>query len=198
MARGLRVLCGALSGVVLLVAWRAPGDRLTLSPESRLAFDGGSTVRNWSCSAESIDAAIEAEGGGAVAAVLQARKAVETVVLTVPVDRIDCGNGTMNGHMRKALDADAHRTIVFRLTGYDLAAGPSVAGTLRGTLTLKGVTRPIVLRAEFTTAPAGALRVKGSYPLTMTEWQVTPPTLMLGTLKVDPVVTVRFDLQLHP
>jgi len=195
LARGLPAM---LIGLLWLLAWRPIGGHLTLAPASRLSFDGTSTVRNWSCTAGTIDAAIEAEGEGPVGAVLQARKAVEEVVLTFPVERLECGNGTMNGHMRKALNADTHRTITFRLTGYELTAGTPVGGTLRGTLTLNGVTKPITLRAQFSQAPGGALRVAGSYPLTMTDWQVTPPTLMLGTLKVAPVVTVQFDLQLQP
>ena len=194
----LRGLTALTLGVMWLAAWRPVADRLTLAPASRLSFDGTSTVRNWSCTAGAIDAAIEAEGEGPVGAVLQARKAVEEVALTFPVDRLDCGNATMNGHMRKALHADTHRTIVFRLTGYELTAGTPVAGTLHGTLALNGVTKPITVRAQFSPAPGGALRVAGSYPLTMTDWQVTPPTLMLGTLKVGPVVTVQFDMQLQP
>lgn len=198
MRRLLRTSTALAIGALYLMAWRPVGGRLTLKPESRLSVDGTSTVRNWSCTAGTIDAAIEAEGEGPVGAVLQARQAVEEVVLTFPVDRLECGNGTMNGHLRKALHAETHRSIVFRLSGYDLTAGAPVAGTLRGTLTINGVTKPITLRAQFSPAPGGALRVAGSYPLTMTDWQVTPPTLMLGTLKVGPVVTVQFDLQLQP
>lgn len=194
----LRLLGLLTIGVAMLVGWRAPDERLTLRAESRVRFDGTSTVRDWSCTASAIDAAIEAEGSGAVAAVLQARKAVQVVTLTFPVDRLECGNGTMNGHMRKALRAETHRTIVFRLAEYDLAVGTPVAGTLRGTLTINGVARPIVLRAQFAPGPAGSLRVTGSHAVTMTEWQVTPPTLMLGTLKVGPAVNVHFDLQLQP
>ena len=194
----LRGLIALTLGVMWLAAWRPVADRLTLAPASRLSFDGTSTVRNWSCTAGPIEAAIEAEGEAPVSAVLQARKAVDEVVLTFSVDRLDCGNGTMNRHMRKALNADTHRTITFRLTGYELIPGTPVAGTLRGTLALNGVTKPISLRAQFSPAPGGGLRVAGSYALTMTEWQVTPPTLMLGTLTVGPVVTVQFDLQLQP
>lgn len=198
MRRLLRVTPALAIGALFLMAWRPVVGRLALTPESRLSFDGTSTVRQWSCRAGTIDAAIEGAGEAPVDAVLQARKAVEAVVLTFPVDQLDCGNGTMNGHMRKALNAETHRTIVFRLSAYDLTAGAPVSGTLRGTLTINGVTKPITLRAQFSPAPGGALRVAGSYPLTMTDWQVTPPTLMLGTLKVGPVVTVQFDVQLHP
>lgn len=198
MRRMDRVIGVVAIGAAVLLAWRAPGERLMLRPESRVTFDGTSTVRRWSCAAGVIEAAIAAEGEGSVGAVLQARKAVEEVVLTFPVDRLDCGNGTMNGHMRRALNAETHRAITFRLTGYDLAAGTPVTGTLRGALTINGVTKPIALEARFSAATGGALRVAGTYPLMMTDWQVTPPTLMLGTLTVGPVVTVQFDLQLHP
>lgn len=170
---------------------------LTLRPESRITFDGKSTVRDWSCQAATITAAIDADAG-AVAAVLQGKKAVRTVTLTFPVEKLDCANGTMNGHMRKALNADQHKTLVFTLSGYELAGTGTVAGTLNGTLQINGVTKPISMKAQFTEAPNGGLRMVGSYPLTMTEWQVQPPTLMLGTMKVDPVITVKFDVQLQP
>ena len=43
----------------------------------------------------------------------------------------------------------------------------------------------------------GALRVTGKVPITMTEWGIKPPTLMMGTIKVGQVVTVQFDLLLQ-
>lgn len=195
---------GRLRGVMLggsalwiAVAWTPIFAPLTMRPESRITFDGTSTVRDWSCQAATITASIDADPG-AVAAVLQAKKAVKAVTLTFPVEKLDCANGTMNGHMRKALNAERHTTMVFTLTGYELAGASPVTGTLHGTLRLNGVTKPIMLKAQFTEAPTGGLRMVGAYPLTMTQWEVVPPTLMLGTLKVDPVVTVRFDVQLQP
>lgn len=195
---------GRLRGVILgglalwvATAWTPILAPLTMRPESRITFDGTSTVRDWSCQAATITASIDADPG-AVAAVLQAKKAVKAVTLTFPVEKLDCANGTMNGHMRKALNAERHTTMVFTLTGYELAGASPVTGTLHGTLRLNGVTRPIMLKAQFTEAPTGGLRMVGAYPLTMTQWEVVPPTLMLGTLKVDPVVTVRFDVQLQP
>jgi hypothetical protein len=41
------------------------------------------------------------------------------------------------------------------------------------------------------------MRVTGKVPVKMTDWEVKPPTLMMGTIKVGPVVTVNFDLQLQ-
>lgn len=197
MRRQLRGAATALVCIAVAAAWRPLGDPLTIAPESKLWFEGKSTVRDWSCKATKLDAAIEAESG-AVAAVLAGTKAVTTVTLTVPIDKIDCqnNNGTMQGHMKKALNAEKHPAITFALTGYDLTTGAATAGTLQGTLTINGVAKPVSFPVEFTEGAGGALRMQGQYPLTMTEWNVQPPKLMLGTLKVNPLITVHIDLLL--
>jgi polyisoprenoid-binding protein YceI len=194
MRRGIGTT-GALLLILVTVGARPLGEQLALGAGSRVWFDGKSTVRSFSCKATAIEGSIDVSGPAAVAGVLKAEKTVSGASLTFPVAKLDCENGTMNGHMVKALNGATHAAITFALTDYELAAGSAVTGTLRGTLTLNGVTKPISFPAEFAAA-GDALRVTGSYALTMTEWQVTPPRLMMGAMKVDPVVTVRFDLQL--
>lgn len=187
----------AALGALGLVAAAGPAvDALRLKPESRLWFEGTSTVRRWDCKATDIQAAIDAEAG-APAAVLDGRKAVRTVILTLPVAALDCENRTMNDHMRAALNAEEHQQIRFTLSGYTLAKAAATTGTLEGSLMLNGQTRPIVAPVQFADA-AGALRVTGRYPLAMTEWGIRPPRLMMGTLKVGDTVTVNFDLLLQP
>ena len=44
----------------------------------------------------------------------------------------------------------------------------------------------------------GQLRVRGSKRITMTEWGVRPPSLMLGAMRVAPAATVGFDVVLKP
>ena len=177
---------------------RSTADQLKLAGESKLWFDGKSTVRDWSCKATAIEAAIDASGATAVADVLKGQKAVTTATLTFPTEKLDCANGTMNGHMLKALNATKHPNITFALSSYELTAATPTKGTLQGTLTINGVAKAITLPAEFAAGTAGALRVTGSYALKMTEWQVAPPKLMLGTLKVNEMITVNYDLQLQP
>lgn len=185
----------AAAAITLLAAWRPVVEPLTLKAGSRLWFDGTSTVRSWSCKAPVIDAAIDA-AAGAPTAVLAGQKAVNTVALTFPVDKLDCENKTMNGHMWKALNAETHKTIRFTLTGYELAKASAVTGTLQGTLLINGQTKPITVNAQFAQGDGG-LRVTGKYDLKMTDWGVEPPKLMMGTLKVGEVVSVNFDLVLH-
>ena len=76
--------------------------------------------------------ALRREGG-----VLGGEQAVRRVAVRVPAEKLDCGNGTMNEHMLKALRAKEFKTIAFRVAAYEVAKGADgVKGTLTGTLTL--------------------------------------------------------------
>ena len=186
--------------VTLLPALAAAPRRdaaLDLQPESRLWIAGTSTVRAFQCQAGAFDAKIESASGDAVAAVLAGEKAVSRVEVTVPSEKLDCRNGTMNEHMRKALKAKEFPTVVFRATSYDLArTSESVGVTLNGTLTLGGVEKPITVNAQAKPGADGALIVSGTREIRMKEFGLKPPTLMLGTMKVDEKITVGFEVVL--
>jgi len=169
---------------------------LDLQPTSRLWISGTSTVRSFECAAATFDANVESVPGAATA-VLAGEKAVTAVEIRVNTERLDCKNGTMNEHMLKALKAKTNPTIVFKLASYDLAKQAEVVRvTLNGTLAMGGVEKPISLTANATEGTSGTLHVVGTHELRMTEWGLKPPTLMLGTMKVDERIKVGFDLLL--
>ena len=186
--------------VTLLPALAAATRReapLDLQPESRLWVAGTSTVRAFQCQAPAFDAKVESSGADAVAAVLAGEKAVSTIEVTVPAEKLDCRNGTMNEHMRKALKAKEFPTVVFRAASYDLArTSDSVAVTLNGSLTLGGAEKPITVKAFAKARDNGTLVVAGTHEVRMKEFGLKPPTLMLGTMKVDEKVTVGFEVVL--
>jgi polyisoprenoid-binding protein YceI len=172
-------------------------DSLDLQPESRLWVAGTSTVRSFQCQAGSFDATVASSGTEAVAAVLAGEKAVTNVEVTVAAEKLDCRNATMNEHMRKALKSKEFPTIAFRASAYELArVADSVAVTLTGHLTLGGVEKPVTIKALAKPGPNGTLLVSGTREVRMTEFGLKPPTLMLGTMKVDERVTVGFEIVL--
>ena len=179
------------------IAWTYASEPLALQPKSRLWINGTSTVRAFECSATAFQTRVESNTADAVSAVLAGTKAVQTAELTVPAASLDCKNGTMNEHMRKALKAKENPTITFRISSYDLAkVGNGVNGTAKGELTLGGVTKTIAVTAHATPEPGVVLRLTGSQDIKMTDYGLKPPTLMLGTLKVNELVKVSFDLLL--
>jgi polyisoprenoid-binding protein YceI len=159
---------------------------LSLAKESRLWFDGTSTVKSFSCSATKLHADVTAEPQGDPASM------VKTATLNVPVAGLDCRNGTMNGHMQKALKVQANPLIIWRMTSYKVEGNAVV---IDGFLTIAGQENPIQLRGTGS-ADNGVLRVKGSKQLRMTEYGVKPPKLMLGAMKVADQVTVGYDIML--
>ena len=187
----------ALLGTVMLTASSAVAP-ITFQPESKLWVDGTSTVRSYTCRAGTLDGSVTAAGGDATLAIAELQKAVRTVDVSVPVQSLDCGNGTMNAHLRNALKMQANPTIEFRLSQYDVVPGGATEGTvkLKGNLTIAGQERPVTIEANVASDAGGALRVKGSKEILMSEFGVRPPTLMMGTLKVRDRVVVNFDVVL--
>lgn len=170
---------------------------LALQPQSRLWVDGTSNVRSWSCAAATLDAAVETTAPGAVDAVMRGTKVVKSATLTVASAKLDCRSGKTNEHMRKALKSEEHRAITFRMVTYDLSpAGDGAQGSATGELTLGGTTKPITVKGLVTQEPGGVLHITGTHALRMTEYGLTPPSLMMGTMKVKDAVRVHFDLLL--
>jgi polyisoprenoid-binding protein YceI len=182
--------------VVTTAAWTRYEEQLALQPQSKLWVEGNSTIRSFSCQASEVQATVTASGESAVTRLMTGDKAVQTVSVIVPSEKLDCGNGTMNEHMRKAIKASDNPTIAFKVTGYDLAKEANgVSGTLTGTLSLGGQTKTISVPATGVMSE-GTLRVTGAYELAMSDYNLTPPSLMFGRIKVRDKVTVKFDLLL--
>jgi hypothetical protein len=181
-----------LSGSTALPAFQ-------LAPQSRLWIEGTSTIRDFTCRAGTLTGTVEAGPGIPSLAISDLEAAVRKVDLVIPVAALDCNNGTMNTHMRKALKATQNPTIEYRLSTYDVVPGEGNEARLRlnGTLALAGQEKPITMDATAIYA-GGTLRVQGAWPIVMTEWGMTPPSLMMGTMKVRDRVMVNFDVVLKP
>jgi hypothetical protein len=83
------------------------------------------------------------------------------------------------------------RPIEFRSTAVERAEGRL---TVRGELELAGTKR----RASFELSAAGDGRVRGTLPVTQSEWGIKPYRGMMGALKVRDTVEVVLDVPLPP
>lgn len=180
------------------IAWTADRAGLALQPESKLWVEGTSSVRSYTCRAK-VDGSVATQAGSTSLAIADLESTVKNAEVSVAVAALECGNGTMNGHLRKALKADASPRITYRIGSYDVTAAGAAEGKvkLNGTLSIAGSEKPVSIEAT-AISEAGKLRVKGSKQLKMTDFGVRPPTLMMGTMKVHDPVTVHFDVLLKP
>jgi polyisoprenoid-binding protein YceI len=199
MRNSTRYSIGALLLVVpALLAWRAAVTPMRMDSASRIWVKGTSTVRGFECQAGEFDAQVASVGSDAVAAVLAGEQGVGGVEVSIAAEKLDCRNGTMNGHMLKAIKATQHPTITFKLTTYELEKiEESVKIAMRGTLTLGGVEKDITVDATAKPGPDNTLQVVGAHDLSMKDYGLKPPSLMLGTMKVHDKLSVNFDLILR-
>jgi len=163
---------------------------LSVQPQSKVWVEGTSTVRAYRCESTSITGSAQA-----TSAQLAELATVPRAEISIPVASLDCRNGTMNGHMRKALKAEQNPTIRLRATGVQVS--PAGAAKISGDLTIAGQTRPVTIDGT-ASSEDGKVRVRGSKRLVMTDFGVQPPTLMMGTMKVAAPVTIGFDVVLKP
>jgi polyisoprenoid-binding protein YceI len=128
---------------------------------------------------------------------LLARGTLQALELQIPVDSFTSDKDGLKKQMLKALRADKHPLIIFKLTTYDLESSPNGGVIVKpaGTLTVAGVEQPVDLVLDVREA-GGVLQVHGSRDLLMTDFGIKPPTMFMGMLKTNNKVTVKFDLQL--
>ena len=193
--------------VMLAVAWMPvaahaqEGElKLSATPASRISVAGTSTVRDWKCDATQIEATVTGARIAMTAPAKEVSAAAKNAVLKVPVAKLECHNGTMNEHMRKALKANEHATIEYRITNWELAPRSDDEGSLKtsGTLVMAGAEKPLSVELTAKRVADKSWHMTGSKTLKMTEWGIKPPSLMLGTMKVRDPVTIEFELILEP
>ena len=187
----------AVSVVALATgAWTMVAGRMTLTADSKVWVAGTSSVRSYTCKAVEVDGSVMTSAP--IVKLEDAGSVVEAVTLTVEVDKMDCANGTMNAHMKKALKVQDHPTIEFQAKSVQTAADPdgSVLLTLVGDLKMAGQTQPLAVEGTMVRGEDGALRYRGQVGFDMTKWGVKPPSLMFGTMKVHAPVVVGFDVAL--
>lgn len=190
---GVMTLCGLL-GTSALAQETA---KLPVSPESRLWVEGTSTLHDWTCRTQTIDAIIELDAKAAARLETAPPTALRRVHVKVPVRSLKCGHGAMDNNLYKALNADAAPEISYIMASFEPvpgeAAGDFGLKTI-GTLTIAGTERRITMEVTATRLADGSVKTTGVVPIRMTDFGIKPPTAMFGRIKTGDDVKVRFEL----
>jgi polyisoprenoid-binding protein YceI len=182
----------SVAATLALAAHPAAAQRtVTFSPASKIVIEGKSNVHAWTCATSTFESTATApelpttESGSKLTA----------LTLSIPVSSLDCGHGDMNKNLRKAMHADQHPTISYRMTSYDATKkGDSYDVTMEGMVTINGVEKPVHVHASVTPNSSGGAEVVGSAPIRTTDFGVQQVKVMLGTLRTSPDVTITFRL----
>jgi polyisoprenoid-binding protein YceI len=129
-------------------------------------------------------------------AVVNAGKELQSLIIEIPVRSIKSGEKLMDTKTYETFDVDKNPNITFKLTDVNSlhVDGNQVNVTLSGNLTMAGVTRKISLKSNGNSSKPGVYEFVGSVALKMTDFKMSPPTAMMGLMKVGDSITLKFDV----
>lgn len=163
-----------------------------------LSLDGKSTLHPYSATTRVIEvhSALAPEVGvdGKWASILQPGS-VRTFEVSIPVASLKAEKEGLEKNMRKSLKSEQFPAIQFRMASYVIgtAAGEVTPIDVTGVLTVAGVERTVTLNLKARPSREG-LAVDGQRDLLMTDFGIKPPKFLMGTLKTDNRVNIRFSL----
>jgi polyisoprenoid-binding protein YceI len=194
--RAQRVATGTLALLLAATAMVAVSRAQNAAPplaldSARVTLAGTSNIHDYSATTTTVEltSAHLAQPAAAWDEIL-VPGAVDVLEVTVPAASLLSDKDGLNKNMHKALAADKHPAIVFRMAKLEAGANGGLKAV--GTMQVAGKTRDIAFDLT-TERQASALKVTGKTDLLMTDYGITPPKAMLGMLKTHPKVTVTFD-----
>lgn len=194
--------------IFLFGSWMAPPETPQPAPpinavtyqfaeDSEMTIYGSSNVRDWTMDVLEIDGEISvqpASGDGL--------PTVERVFVEVPVDSILSGRDSQNEKAHKALQKKAQPSIYFRSETVNISANGEASDAFsvsaEGELIIAGERRNITLQAEGTRLANGAYRFQGEREMLMSDFNIDPPTALLGALRVADELRITFDVTIVP
>jgi hypothetical protein len=170
--------------------------RFIVLPESVLSIDGKTNVNSFTCAIAKYagtDTLVLHEGGRNV------RPVFVKGSVGLDASTFDCGMAIMTSDFRKTIKSDVYPAIVIDFISFE--RNPSYkpgqenfVGILK--ISLAGATKLFEVNCSIETQPNGLIHLKGGRQFTFADFGLKPPTRMLGTIKVQEDLYVKFHLVL--
>jgi len=170
--------------------------RLIVQPSSTLTIEGTTNINSYECAIiryAGNDTLVLHEGGRNIRPVF-VKGSVE-----LDASRCDCGIAPMTADFRKAINSKEYPSIIIDFISFERMP---VYGTdpdkFQGILkiSLAGVTKLFEVNCTINATHAGIIHLMGTRVFLFSDFNITPPTRMLGAIKVNESLSVSFHLQL--
>jgi YceI-like domain len=167
-------------------------DRLAGAADADVKVLGTSNLHDWSM--EDKDVACSATFMYSAGKTVPASLA--TFAFSFPVHNLKSGKSGMDSKAYDAMKAKDGGNISFTATVSKITPGAGDAFQVKsdGNLTIAGVTKAVVLLAACEVKADGSVSCTGSNILLMSDYQIKPPTYMLGALKTGNKLTIDFTM----
>ena len=183
--------CVAMATCIAIAALAARAQSATLTLSSAtVSIAGTSNVHDFTAVAKDVRMTrLAITAGVPAAAVLDNPAAVEAFEIVIRTASLTSPREGLDKNMYKALKVAEFPEIVFRLNKLE---GRGAALKAIGMLKIAGVEKEVTFDVKAAAAPT-TLTISGQVPVLMTDYGIAPPKAMMGMLKTDPKITVKFE-----
>ena len=156
---------------------------------SSLLISGTSTVHDWEIKAEKFncETTVKNGDGGSLD--------VNHIDFSCPTEDIKSNNRIMDNKTHDALKEEKFPLITFRLEKPETIPGSGYKAIVKGLLTIAGKTKEVNVTPHFNFKNSESFSVTGEVPLKMSDFDVVPPTAMMGALKTGDEVVVKYNFE---
>jgi hypothetical protein len=171
---------------------------IEVAPSSKVWLEGSANIINFECAAGKIESKGVIHGLDTTAAIGGHGQVVLEV--SIPVQQLNCGKSGINRDMKNTLNADKHPYIVYKLDANRLISArpdgehPIMEIETMGGLTISGLEREELITITGQFIGDWRFRVRGVHTIQMSEYNLTPPSPMMGLIKVHDELKVHFDV----
>ena len=171
--------------------------RFIVQPSSTLNIEGTTNINTYECAIiryRGNDTLVLHEGGRNIRPVF-VKGAVE-----LDASSCDCGIPLMTSDFRKAINSKEHPSIIIDLISFErMPVYASQPDQFKGIIkiSLAGVTKVFEVNCSINATQAGIIHLNGSRVFNFSDFNIIPPTRVLGAVRVNQSLTVSFHLQLR-
>lgn len=157
-----------------------------LDVKPQLKLSGTSSLHDWEMTSE--------KATGKLVGTVENNKltAIKTLVVEMPAESIKSGKSGMDKNAYKAIQTDKFKTVKFELKSSNKQTDGT--WTFTGVFTIAGVSKQVTLKAK-ETSTAGQFAFEGTYSFKLTDYKITPPTALMGTVKTGDDVKISFKVK---
>ncbi len=179
-------LIGLVALFLAIYSGAVTAQSLKLSPKFNLTIAGTTNVHDYETKVTQMNGEI----------VLNGTNQVKALVVNIPVKSIKSKEKLMDTKTYEAFNVDKYPNITFKMTELQSLQinGADVSVAVAGNLTINGTTKKVTLKSNGKTLKSGVYQFKGAIALKMTDFNMKPPTAMMGMMKVGDGITLKYDV----
>jgi len=169
---------------------------LTVQGTPQMKIDGTSNIRDWDADITEMNATLALQDGEELSLETLTPESFKSLEITVPVGSIESGSRGLTKNIHKYLKEDDYPTITFRLDRITdiVRENDTAIITAVGVINAAGKDNTTIMTVTASMNPDGSINFSGEQELLMTNFDIDPPTAIMGTVRARDEFVVLYDV----